>query len=132
FKYNIKSDLVESCDKRFASKADLKLTTANKSIWIEFHMLHENDLPIKKERDKLYTDAKRVTALRQALPQDDVILLIGLWGSVSHADMHYFQPLDNNTQCAYVIDSSLSGSTQIARLSQMKKTADKRFLLAAF
>lgn len=132
FKYNAKSNLVESCDKRFASKADLKLITAKKNIWIEFHMLHENDLPIKKERDKLYADAKRVSALRQALPQDDVILLIGLWGSVSNADMHYFQPLDNNSQCTYVIDSSLSGSTQISRLSQMKKTADKRFLLAAY
>ncbi|SBS31069.1 hypothetical protein MSP8887_01424 [Marinomonas spartinae] len=131
-KYNAKSNLAEHCDKRFASKADLKLITVQKNIWIEFHMLHENDLSIKKECDKLYADAKRVSALRQTLSQDDVLLLVGLWGSFNNADMHHFQPLDNNSQCAYVIDSSLSGSTQIARLSQMKKTSDKRFLLAAF
>lgn len=131
-KYVPKSDLVEVCDKRYASKADLCLTTSGHKIWFEFHVLHQDDLENKKERNKLYEDAQRVAALRKALPDDDVVLLVGLWGSFSSQDIKLFSPLDNNQQCAYVLDTHLTGSTQIARLSQMQKQGKERFLLAAF
>lgn len=128
-KYNTKTSQIERCEKRFASKADLTLTTANKRFWFEFHALHQDDLMIKKNLNKLYGDANRVSALRQAFPKDEVMLLIGLWGRFSSEDIRLFHPLDNNKQCAYVLDSSLTGSTQIARLSQMKKAGEERFLL---
>ncbi|CAM3148824.1 hypothetical protein [Vibrio neptunius] len=131
-KFVSKSSAVEPCDKRYASKADLRIATPGKNLWFEFHVLHQDELASKKDRNKLYDDAQRVTALRQSLPQDEVILLVGLWGSFSGQDIKHFEPLDNNTQCAYVLDTSLTGSTQIARLSHMKKEGEPRFLLAAF
>ena len=131
-RYNVKTDKAESCDKKHASKADLRLITQGKSLWFEFHVLHQDELTSRKERNKLYEDARRVNALRHAMPDDEVILLIGLWGRFSSENIQHFQPLDNNRQCAYVLDSSLTGSTQIARLSQMKREGEERFLLVAF
>ncbi|MCG9681566.1 hypothetical protein L1D31_03205 [Vibrio sp. Isolate23] len=131
-KFVTKPNTVEPCDKRYASKADLHIVTPGKNLWFEFHVLHQDELASKKDRNKLYDDVKRVTALRDALPGDEVMLLVGLWGSFSGEDIKHFEPLDNNRQCAYVLDTSLTGSTQIARLSQMKKEGEPRFLLAAF
>lgn len=131
-KYVVRADSVEPCGKRYASKADLCIVTPGKKLWFEFHTLHQDELHTKKERHKLYEDARRVAALRKALPDDEVVLLIGLWGSFSSEDIQLFAPLDNNKQCAYVLDTSLTGSTQIARLSQMKREGEERLLLVAF
>jgi hypothetical protein len=131
-KYDAKSDLIEHCKPRFASRADLKITTPKETFWYEFHGMHQNELASAKGRNKLYKDAQRLQALRRALPDDQLILLIGLWGSFSPEDILHFTPLDNSKQCAYVMDTSLTGSVQISRLCQMKKAGDPRFLLAAF
>ncbi len=130
-KYQAKTGQVEHCEKRSASKADLKISAPNNNAWFEFHVLHQDELCSKRDRNKLYEDAKRVRALREALPKDEVTLLVGIWGSFSAEDIKFFSPLDNSKHCAYVLDTSLSGSTQIARLSQMKKAGKPRFLLAA-
>ncbi|BFM50411.1 hypothetical protein [Marinomonas sp. THO17] len=132
YKYNLKSQQVAPCEKRAASKADLKLVTSDTTSWFEFHTLHQEELESTKERNKLYEDVKRIKALRSVLPNDNILLFIGLWGRFSGEDMQHFQPLDNHHQCAYVLDSGLTGSGQISRLCQMKKGGTERFLLAAF
>lgn len=129
YKHNAKTNQVKHSERRSASKADLKLATASKQYWFEFHVLHQDDLAVGKELNRLYDDANRVRALRDALPKDDILLFIGLWGRFNSQDIQHFQPLDNHKECAYVLDSGLTGSGQISRLCQMKKGGEERFLL---
>lgn len=131
-KYNAKNQQVEKSESRFASKADLKVTTDQGLYWFEFHALHQNSLKEKKDRDKLYQDVERVKALQTELSKENVILLIGIWGSFTSKDMEHFKAIDNSTYFTYVLDSGLSGSTQVARLCQMHKEGEERFLLASF
>lgn len=132
YKHNAKTNQVQHSERRSASKADIKLSTTEKEYWFEFHVFHQDALNLKKERNKLYDDANRIKALRNALPKDDILLFIGLWGCFSSEDIKHFQPLDNHKECAYVLDSGQTGSGQISRLCQMKKSGEERFLLAAF
>lgn len=131
YKYAVKTSVVEACERKYASKADLCLSSSNQHHWIEFHALHQADLNSSRERHKLYNDVKRVRTLRQTISGEDIILLIALWGRFNSEEIKFFTPLDNNKQCAYVLDTSLTGSTQVARLSHMKREGEPRLLLIA-
>ncbi|ADZ91881.1 hypothetical protein [Marinomonas mediterranea] len=130
-KFLPKTNQVEACERKYASKADLQITSDKQTNWFEFHVLQKSDLENTRDRNKLYGDIRRVRTLRKHLAPHDTTLLIGIWGSFTTKDLDYFKPLDNQTDCAYVLDTSLTGSTQIARVSHVKREGKPRFLLIA-
>lgn len=123
---------VEDVDGRSASEADFRFTIQNKSVWGEVYYLNINTKDKAAAIAKLEQDYKRIETLRRALPKQEVIMLYGIYGRFTTKQLDMFKLLDNSSRTTYVLDSKLTGSTQISRLCQMQRAGKQRFLLAAF
>ncbi len=130
FKYCAEEDSAEPCEKRSASKADLMLSVEDVDHFFEFHYLHQSQISNSKIMNKLYLDMDRVRAMRN-MHSLNVNLVVALWGSFNGNDIEVFKPVDLNRDAVYALDTSLLGSSQVARLVHIRKAGEPRLVLAA-
>ncbi|CAG8999226.1 MAG: hypothetical protein CENE_01195 [Candidatus Celerinatantimonas neptuna] len=131
-RFDLKTQKAQLCLKNRASIADIGFIRHRTRFWVEVRSLHQQQMDDVREMMKLIHDYKRVEALQKEFMADQLIVFIGWWGKVPAEKMHIFQALDNNRRSTYLLDSALSGSTQVARLSHMQRDGESRFCLLAY
>ncbi|MFM2480561.1 hypothetical protein [Celerinatantimonas sp. YJH-8] len=132
WRYQMKPFGIRTSDRNHASKADIKLQWHQHSVWTEVQVFHQDELGLASAFRRLEQDFRRVERLHQQLPMDQGLLLVGFWGSLQPEHIQLFRPFDNNVRISYVLDSRLSGSSQVARLSHIQRAGQPRFCLIAF
>lgn len=123
---------VVEVDGRRASEADFRFEYQGNPIWTEVYYLNASTKDKQEALEKIQKDYQRIEALRRALPKQEVMMLYGIYGRFTTKQLEIFKQLDNSSRTTYVLDSKLTGSTQISRLCQMQRAGKPRFLLAAF
>lgn len=124
-------DKAKAVEKRAASKCDFSFQYGTQPVFVEVRCTQSAQLLKASEFRKFADDVKRVKALKQANPDLAIITLFAIYGRFENKDMKKLEPLDNSQVCSYVLDTSLSGSTSIARLSHVKREGEPRTLLIA-
>jgi len=119
----------QASEKRGASKCDFYLP--NQELYVELRCGHASSLLKGKELDKFKQDQLRVNALKQANATLNIATLFIFYGSFDNAQCEQLAQLDDNQTPSYVLDTGLTGSSSIARLSHMQRHGDPRVLLAA-
>lgn len=116
-------------EKRGASKCDFYLPA--QSLFVELRCGHQASLLKGKELDKFKADQHRIHALKQANPKLNIATLFAFYGSFDNKQCESLAQLDNNQAPSYVLDTGLTGSSSIARLSHMQRNGSARTLLVA-
>ncbi len=129
--YKAGDEKAKIVDKRSASKSDFSFKFDKQTVFVEVRCSHMPVFFQAKEFRKFTDDIQRVQALKKANGSSAIITVFALYGRFENKDMKKLEPLDNNTCCSYVLDSGLSGSTSIARLSHMQREGEPRTLIMA-
>lgn len=131
-RFDVKTHRVQSCHKNRASVADIGYIRHGVRFWVEVRSLHQQQIGDVREMNKLVRDYTRAEALQKECMADQLLVLIGWWGCVRAEEISFFSALDNNKCATYLLDSALSGSSQVARLSHMQRDGKSRFCLLAY
>lgn len=131
-RFEEENNTVVDTDGRGASEADFCFEYQGKQIWAEVFYLNAAAKDKQEALEKIHKDYQRIEALRRALPKQEVMMLYGIFGRFTTKQLEMFKLLDNSSRTTYVLDSKLTGSTQVSRLCQMQRAGKPRFLLAAF
>ena len=119
-------------EKRHGSRCDFSITQADHTVYCEIRGANASLFSKNKDLVKFESDIERIEALKAANPSLNILSIFVFYGAFSGKAIEAFQPMDNNTRCSYVLDSRLTGSTSIARLSHLDRNGDERVCVAAF
>jgi hypothetical protein len=118
--------------KASASRCDFSVCNDGARHHFEIRCGNSLSFSKNKELSKYEADIERVSAIKKANPAVNVSAIFAFYGAFSTQDAKVFSVLDNSRRCTYVLDSSLTGSSGIARLSHMKKAGEPRVCLAVY
>lgn len=121
----------KAVEKRSASKCDFSFNYGSKQVFVEVRCTQSAQILKAGEFRKFTDDTKRVQALKKANSDLSILTLFAVYGRFENKDMKKLEPLDNNQICSYVLDTCLSGSSSIARLSHVQREGESRTLLVA-
>lgn len=119
-------------EKRNGSRCDFSVTTHPQTVYCEIRGANADLFNKNKDLAKWLADIERIEALKEANPNLLILSIFVFYGAFSSDEMKMFQPMDNNSRCIYVLDTLLTGSTSIARLSQLNRNGDKRICVGTF
>ncbi|OUS25015.1 hypothetical protein A9Q99_22475 [Gammaproteobacteria bacterium 45_16_T64] len=119
-------------EKRTASRCDFGFELDNARHLFEIRCGTSTPSFNKKELTKFEEDIDRIDALKKSNPTLSLKALFAFYGVVSNKDAVLFKDIDNSLRCAYVLDTSLQGSSSISRLSHLKREGEPRLCLVAY
>ena len=118
--------------KRGASRCDFSFLVNGKQLYFEIRCVNQDSLAKRKELAKFAADQVRIDMLKKANPELNIMAILVFYGAFSNKEVEIFSPMDSGSRCSYVLDSGLSGSSSISRLSQFQRGGDPRLRLAAY
>ncbi len=130
--YHRKTGVNVVMEKRSASRCDFGFRWQGAAQMFEIRCGSSVPSINKKELLKFEEDIDRIDALKLKNPQLSIASIFAFYGIVTNKDAVLFKTIDNSRRCTFVLDSSLEGSSSIARLSQMKRAGEPRLCLAAY
>lgn len=119
-------------EKRHGSRCDFSVTQGNKTLYCEIRGANKTLFAKNKDLGKFSADIERIEALKAANNELNIFSIFVFYGALSGKEIEAFKPMDNSTRTSYVLDSGLTGSTSIARLSHMDRNGDDRVCVAVF
>jgi hypothetical protein len=119
-------------EKRNGSRCDFSLTAGEQSHYFEIRCANAELFAKNKDIAKFEADVVRIEALKVANPALEMTAIFAFYGTFTSKQIEAFKVMDNSIRCSYVLDSSIKGSSSIARLCQMKRAGEPRLSLAAF
>lgn len=119
-------------EKRHGSRCDFSVQQGNRTIYCEIRGANKSLFAKNKDLGKFSADIERIEALKAANSQLEIFSIFVFYGALSGKEIEAFKPMDNSTRTSYVLDSSLTGSTSIARLSHMDRNGNDRVCMAVF
>lgn len=130
--YNPGKDVELVSEKRHASRCDFAVELQGKRHLFEIRCANVELFGKNKDLNKFEADVNRIEAFKKANDNLEIISLFAFYGTLTAKQCEAFSVMDNSTRTSYVLDSGLSGSTSIARLSHMARNGEPRLCLAAF
>lgn len=118
-------------EKRQASKCDFLITRDNKLSYVEVRCVQSEQLLQARELKKFTSDIERVSALKEANPNINILTLFAIYGQFQNKDMKKLASLDNSESTGYVLDTDMTGSGSIARFSHVRRDGSPRIMLFA-
>lgn len=118
--------------KSSASRCDFSAHYQDTPYYFEIRCASNSLFKKKGDLEKYKSDIERVDLIKQANPYLNLAAIFVFYGAFSSQELANFTTLDNSEHCLYVLDSNLSGSTSIARLSQMQRGGSPRLCLAVY
>ena len=119
-------------EKRHGSRCDFSVTQGNTTLYCEIRGANKTLFAKNKDLGKFSADIERIEALKAANNELNIFSIFVFYGALSGKEIEAFKPMDNSTRTSYVLDSGLTGSTSIARLSHMDRNGDDRVCVAVF
>lgn len=131
-RYKVNSGVDKIKEKRGASRSDFSFEEKGVAQHFEVRCCDDSTLKTQKQISIFEGDMIRIEALKKVNPSMSINTLFAFYGSFSSEEISLLKKMDNNKRCSYVLDTSLTGSCSIARLSQIKRGGDERLCLAAY
>lgn len=129
--YNSDKTVEVTTERRHASRGDFSVDFSGQTQLFEIRCGHGELFNKNKDLAKFEADVERIEALKQGNTALNVTSLFAFYGAFTAKQCEAFSKMDNSTRTSYVLDSSLTGSTSIARLSHMARNGQPRICLAA-
>ncbi|WP_086933812.1 hypothetical protein [Agarilytica rhodophyticola] len=130
--YHAKTGVTKVMEKRRASRSDFSFECDGKTQHFEVRCSDSISLKSNRQLAIFENDMIRVEHLKKENPSLSINTIFVFNGNFENKDINLLKPLDNNKRCSYVLDTSLNGSTSIARLSQIKRNGGERLCVVAY
>ena len=119
-------------EKRHASRCDFRFDDQGKPHYVEIRCANKQLFQKGKEIQKYLSDIERITAFKKKLPDAAITALFAFYGAFDNEEVAVFKELDNAKRVNYVLDTGMTGSSSIARLSHLQRAGEPRLFIAAF